>query len=130
MADGDGWTAIDTGYNNDETKGYWRAAIERVCGNAPIARLIVTHFHPDHLGLAGWFEEEWGVRLWMTYAEWLQAGAFAGRPNPSKPPYGIMIPPPNVTGEPGGKREPYPRRFRHAQFRPILRAASLAVRAA
>jgi len=32
------------------------------------------------------------------YAEWLQAGAFAGRTNPAKQPYTIMIPPPNVTG--------------------------------
>ncbi len=73
LADGDGWTVIDTGYNNDETRDMWRTAIARVCGNAPVTRLIVTHFHPDHLGLAGWFEEEWGMRLWMTYAEWLQA---------------------------------------------------------
>jgi glyoxylase-like metal-dependent hydrolase (beta-lactamase superfamily II) len=35
--------------------------------------MIVTHFHPDHLGLAGWFEQKFGTRLWMTYAEWLQA---------------------------------------------------------
>ncbi|MBP9913434.1 MAG: valine--tRNA ligase, partial [Opitutaceae bacterium] len=32
------------------------------------------------------------------YAAWLAAGAFAGRVNPAKPPYTIMIPPPNVTG--------------------------------
>jgi valyl-tRNA synthetase len=32
------------------------------------------------------------------YADWLQAGCFAGRANPAKAPYTIMIPPPNVTG--------------------------------
>src|SRR4051795_12876408 len=32
------------------------------------------------------------------YAAWLEAGAFAGRANPQRAPYTIMIPPPNVTG--------------------------------
>jgi len=73
LADGDGWTVVDTGYNNPETRGHWQAAIDRIVGDAPIRRQIVTHFHPDHLGLAGWFEERWGARLWMTYSEWLQA---------------------------------------------------------
>ena len=32
------------------------------------------------------------------YAAWQQAGAFAGKANPTRAPYCIMIPPPNVTG--------------------------------
>jgi valyl-tRNA synthetase len=32
------------------------------------------------------------------YAAWLESGAFAGKANPVKKPYTIMIPPPNVTG--------------------------------
>jgi valyl-tRNA synthetase len=32
------------------------------------------------------------------YAAWLEAGCFAGRANPARSPYCIMIPPPNVTG--------------------------------
>jgi glyoxylase-like metal-dependent hydrolase (beta-lactamase superfamily II) len=74
LDDGDeGWTIIDTGYNNAETRHHWEAAITKIVGKRPIHRMIVTHFHPDHLGLAGWFEERFGTRLWMTYAEWLQA---------------------------------------------------------
>jgi len=73
LEDGDGWTIVDTGYNNAETRGYWEAAIDKIAGKKPVHRMIVTHFHPDHLGLAGWFEQHYGTRLWMTYAEWLQA---------------------------------------------------------
>jgi glyoxylase-like metal-dependent hydrolase (beta-lactamase superfamily II) len=36
-----------------------------------VTRIIVTHFHPDHLGLAGWLCERFDVPLWMTRAEWL-----------------------------------------------------------
>ena len=32
------------------------------------------------------------------YAAWQQAGCFAGQPHPTRSPYCIMIPPPNVTG--------------------------------
>ncbi len=73
LADGDGWTVVDTGYNTDEVRAHWREIMDRICGGAPIRRTIVTHFHPDHLGLAGWFDSEYGAELWMTYAEYLQA---------------------------------------------------------
>ena len=36
-----------------------------------VTRIFCTHFHPDHLGLAGWLAERFGVRLWMTRGEWL-----------------------------------------------------------
>jgi len=32
------------------------------------------------------------------YSAWLAAGAFSGRPDPARPAYSIVIPPPNVTG--------------------------------
>jgi glyoxylase-like metal-dependent hydrolase (beta-lactamase superfamily II) len=35
--------------------------------------MVVTHFHPDHLGLAGWLSQRFGVRLWMSRTEWLWA---------------------------------------------------------
>jgi glyoxylase-like metal-dependent hydrolase (beta-lactamase superfamily II) len=73
LADGDGWTVIDTGYNSDEVRGHWQAIFTRLLGGRTIKRVIVTHFHPDHLALAGWFIENWNVPLWMTYGEWLQA---------------------------------------------------------
>ena len=38
---------------------------------ARVTRILCTHFHPDHLGLAGWLAERFGVRLWMTRGEWL-----------------------------------------------------------
>ncbi len=73
VEDGPGWTVIDTGYNSDEVRGFWQAIFDRVLDGRPITRVIVTHFHPDHLALAGWFVETWGAALWMSYAEWLQA---------------------------------------------------------
>jgi glyoxylase-like metal-dependent hydrolase (beta-lactamase superfamily II) len=73
LEDGEGFTLVDTGYNTEETRALWDKALARVLRGRPITRIIVTHFHPDHLGLAGWFAEKWRAMLWMTYAEWLQA---------------------------------------------------------
>ena len=32
----------------------------------PVTRVIVTHYHPDHLGMAGWLCRKWDVPLEIT----------------------------------------------------------------
>lgn len=73
LKDGHGWTVIDTGYNNDETRASWEFIFGDLLDGKPIRRIIVSHFHPDHASLAGWFAERWGAPIWMTYSEWMQA---------------------------------------------------------
>ena len=38
-----------------------------------ITRLIVTHSHPDHVGLAGWIVERFNCPLYMSQVEYLQS---------------------------------------------------------
>lgn len=73
LADGDGWTVVDSGYNTNETRTHWEAIFDRLLDGRPIRRIIVSHFHPDHASLAGWFAERWRAAVWMTYSEWMQA---------------------------------------------------------
>ena len=54
LKDGDGWTVVDTGVDTAEVRGHWEAVFEGLLDGRPIRRLIVTHFHPDHIALAGW----------------------------------------------------------------------------
>ena len=61
------WTAVDTGVAIDAIKDNWR----RLLPAFPLRRQIVTHCHPDHLGLAAWLEKETGAPLWMTLGEYL-----------------------------------------------------------
>ena len=72
LEDDGGFTVIDTGYNLPDVRAIWQEVLGRIVQGRPIARAIVTHFHPDHLGLAGWFAAEYGAELWMPYAEWMQ----------------------------------------------------------
>ena len=55
LENGDGWTAVDTGVATDESRHHWRTifASSRL-GGKPITSVIVTHMHPDHVGLASW----------------------------------------------------------------------------
>lgn len=69
LADGDAWTAVDTGIALDAVKDAWRQAL----AGKRLARQIVTHFHPDHVGLADWLERETGAPLWMTLGEYATA---------------------------------------------------------
>ena len=61
--DGDGWAVLDTGIGNDATRAIWEALAAGPLAGRRLTRLIVTHFHPDHIGLAGWLCERFGLPL-------------------------------------------------------------------
>jgi glyoxylase-like metal-dependent hydrolase (beta-lactamase superfamily II) len=71
VEDHDGWTVIDTGIGNADTRALW----EKILGSKKIKRVIVTHYHPDHAGNAAWLCQRYGVELWMTQGEYLTAHA-------------------------------------------------------
>jgi glyoxylase-like metal-dependent hydrolase (beta-lactamase superfamily II) len=71
--DGPTWTAVDTGFALPESKAAWQRIFAAELGGRRIGRVIVTHFHPDHIGLAGWLTEHWQAPLWITEKEWLHA---------------------------------------------------------
>jgi len=71
LEDGEGWTIVDTGIGRDEVRELWRDLFRGAMGGRPVTRIVVTHFHPDHFGLAGWLHEVWDAPVWMTRTEWL-----------------------------------------------------------
>src|SRR5882672_3654637 len=73
LEDGDGWTIVDTGVGLDDTRALWERIFATHLDGRPVRRLLVTHFHPDHMGNAGWLTARWRTELWCTQAEWLYA---------------------------------------------------------
>jgi glyoxylase-like metal-dependent hydrolase (beta-lactamase superfamily II) len=73
LEDGPGWTIVDCGYGLDETKEAWERIFAEGLEGRRVRRIIVTHYHPDHIGLAGWLAERWDAPLWTTEKEWLHA---------------------------------------------------------
>ncbi|CAL80275.1 putative Metallo-hydrolase/oxidoreductase superfamily protein; Beta-lactamase-like [Bradyrhizobium sp. ORS 278] len=73
LADGDGWVAVDSGFGNEESIGAWTRLLDGPLKDVKITRLIVTHSHPDHVGLAGWIVERFNCPLVMSQVEYLQS---------------------------------------------------------
>jgi glyoxylase-like metal-dependent hydrolase (beta-lactamase superfamily II) len=73
LEDGAGWTAVDTGVGLDDTRALWERVFAGALEGRPITRVLVTHFHPDHMGNAAWLGERWRADLWCTQGEWLYA---------------------------------------------------------
>lgn len=71
LDDGDGWTVIDTGFNSRRGRDIWTALMEGPLKGKPITRVLVTHHHPDHVGMAGWLQSDHGAELWATRTAWL-----------------------------------------------------------
>lgn len=66
----DGWAIVDCGITNDATRAAWEQVFANELDGLPVHRVIVTHMHPDHIGLAHWLTERWGVRLWISATDW------------------------------------------------------------
>ena len=71
LEDGKGWTLIDTGMQTAFTAGHWQTALAGALNRRSVVRVICTHMHPDHIGMAGWLTREYGCRLWTTRLEYV-----------------------------------------------------------
>ena len=66
----EGWAIVDCGIANDATRAAWEQVFANELQGLPVLRVIVTHMHPDHIGLAHWLTERWGVRLWISATDY------------------------------------------------------------
>ena len=77
MKEEGGWTIVDTGLKSPKTIDAWQAAFSGALGGAPVLRVVVTHMHPDHCGMAGWIAERFKAPLWMSRLEYLSCRLMA-----------------------------------------------------
>ena len=78
LEDGPSWTIVDCGYALPQTQALWRQILAERLAGRPVGRILVTHYHPDHIGLAGWLGERLDAPLWITEREWLHARLMTG----------------------------------------------------
>ena len=71
IEDNNSWTIVDTGMQTSETTTAWNDLISGSLGMGRVSRVMVTHMHPDHVGMAGWLTRKFNCRLWMTRLEYL-----------------------------------------------------------
>ncbi|HEX4113540.1 MAG TPA: MBL fold metallo-hydrolase [Stellaceae bacterium] len=77
LDDGDGVALVDTGIASIISREVWQKAFAGPLKGRKITRLIVTHAHPDHIGLAGWLTELLGIELWISEMEWSNGRRFS-----------------------------------------------------
>jgi glyoxylase-like metal-dependent hydrolase (beta-lactamase superfamily II) len=70
---GDGWALVDTGIALPGAGKAWDALFKGPLSAKPVTRVIVTHYHPDHIGMAGWLCQRWNVPLEISRTEYLLA---------------------------------------------------------
>ena len=78
LEDEQGWTVVDTCLNLPEARHTWEQLFSGFMQGKPVVRVICTHMHPDHVGLAGWITERFGCELWMSREEFLMCRMMAG----------------------------------------------------
>jgi glyoxylase-like metal-dependent hydrolase (beta-lactamase superfamily II) len=74
----EGWAVIDCCVDNPDARAAWERIWAHELDGLPILRVLVTHMHPDHVGLAHWLCERWSTpgfdcRLWMSAADYSSA---------------------------------------------------------
>jgi glyoxylase-like metal-dependent hydrolase (beta-lactamase superfamily II) len=66
----EGWTVVDCCIARDESRAQWEQVFENELEGLPVLRVIVTHMHPDHIGLADWLCQKWDVMLWISATDY------------------------------------------------------------
>jgi len=86
-----GWTLVDTGMQTPDTAAYWQQAFAGSLARRPATRVICTHMHPDHVGMAGWLTRQYDCRLWMTRLEYLTCRVLVADTGREAPPDGLRF---------------------------------------
>ncbi|MCV2369779.1 MBL fold metallo-hydrolase [Roseateles oligotrophus] len=73
-----GWAIVDCGVSNEATRANWEQVFANHLDGLPVLRVIVTHFHPDHIGLAAWLTSRWNCRLSISATDFNLARLASG----------------------------------------------------
>jgi glyoxylase-like metal-dependent hydrolase (beta-lactamase superfamily II) len=91
LEDSPGWTLADTGMQTADTAAYWQQALAGALAPRSVTRVICTHMHPDHMGMAGWLTRQYDCRLWTTRLEYLTCRVLVADTGREAPPDGLRF---------------------------------------
>jgi len=69
LRDGDGWTIVDSGFDHQDCKDVWEQVFSDFLKPQMVKRIIITHYHPDHIGLASWLAKRCNCLVWISRGE-------------------------------------------------------------
>jgi glyoxylase-like metal-dependent hydrolase (beta-lactamase superfamily II) len=80
IEDDDGWAVLDTGLATEACRMAWERVLAGPLTGQRLTRMVVTHYHPDHVGLAGWLSNRFDLALSMPRPEYLYSLALQYAP--------------------------------------------------
>ena len=89
LEDHGGWTIVDTGMHSPATIQAWQSAFAGILSDRTVVRVLSTHMHPDHCGMAGWLADRFKAPLWMTRSEYFTCRTMIADTGRSAPPTAI-----------------------------------------
>jgi len=84
IQDADGWVVFDTGINDEKTRQIWHKLLDGPFKDQRITGVIVSHYDPDHIGLAGWLCNKLGISLQTSLSSYLSCSAISLNPSASQ----------------------------------------------
>ena len=76
---GAGWLLVDAGFPSEEARHGLDEAIRRLVGGwDSVVGVIVSHFHPDHSGLAGWIQQQAEIPVYIHEKDFEQLQSMRG----------------------------------------------------
>ena len=91
LRDGDGWTIVDTCVDTQGSRAHYETLFAGFMGGKPLKKVIVTHLHPDHVGLAGWLVERFDAEFYMTRTDYLMCRTMAADTGKTAPEEGMRF---------------------------------------
>ena len=91
IEDGDGWAIVDSGIRSEDVTAAWCEVFAGPLANRPATRVLITHMHPDHIGMAGWLTRKFDCRLWITRLEYLSCRVLVADTGREAPADGIAF---------------------------------------
>jgi len=70
LKDGEGWVIVDSGVDDESCKAVWETVFREFCAPEEVNRIVITHFHMDHIGLASWLALRCDCPIYMTHGEY------------------------------------------------------------
>lgn len=87
----EGWAIVDCCLDQASAREQWQQLFDHELQDMPVLRVIVTHLHPDHLGLAHWLCEYWKVPLWISATDFHTAHTLIHPSNPQHAEQGLAF---------------------------------------
>jgi glyoxylase-like metal-dependent hydrolase (beta-lactamase superfamily II) len=84
IEDGDGYTLIDCGFPDTSCTSVWETLETTVLRDRPLRRILLTHYHPDHMGCAAWLQARHSVPVRMAERAVPSAQFMVSGPDPER----------------------------------------------